>query len=517
MSMKFSRRGMLQAGSALVGASAFGLGLPRRALAARERVVIRVNRDIQNLDPPFRIGTVEGNILRSVCRRLVMFKPTTLEWETDAAAEIRQPDAKLIEFSLKPGIMFQGGYGELTAEDVKFSFERYNVPGPDGKKSAYAKDWGALESVEITGKYSGRLHLKNPAPALWLIAVSDVSGCILSKRAVEKLGEKTATQLYGAGPYKFAEWIPNQRITLEADPDYMGPKPYFKTVVIKPIQDPKTAELAFRADEIDFTSLEPTSAEAMAKDPSATIIKKDSINYVWIGINVEKAPYTDVRVRQAIRKAIDVDQAILAGYNGTVTPAKSLLAPGLLGNWPDAPVHRRDVAGAKQLLAQAGYADGFKTRLTLLNSPAFKTMGLVVQANLAEAGIEVELDVLDSGSYWSMGKGEAGENLELSMQRFGGKADPGFQTQWFVSEQTGVWNWQRWQSAEYDRLDELASAATDSSERAGHYVRMQQLMDESSAFVWLTHEVNVFASKKWLAPSILPNGDDWQYRYFREA
>ena len=517
MSAEISRRGLLRAGAAFAGASAIGLGFPRKVFAARDRVVVRLDRDVQNLDPPFRIGSVEGNIMRSVCRRLVMFKPATLEWENDAAAEISQPDAKLIEFTLKPGIMFQGGFGELTAEDVKFSFERFNLPDPDGKKSAYAKDWGALETVDVTGKYSGRLILKNPAPAIWLIAISDVSGCIVSQRAFEKLGVKASTQLYGAGPYKVAEWIPNQRIVLEADGGYMGPRPYFREVVLKPVQDPKTAELAFRADEIDFTRIEPTSAEEMAKDPSAVIIKKDSINYIWIGINVEKAPYTDIRVRQAIRKAIDVDEAILAGYNGTVSRAKSLLAPGLLGNWRDAPVHRRDVAGAKKLLAQAGHPNGFKTRLTLLNKAAYKTMGVAVQAHLAEVGIDVELDVLDGGSYWSMGKGDAGKNLELSLQRFGGKVDPSFQTQWFVSEQTGVWNWQRWQSAEYDRLDKLAGTAVDPDERARHYIRMQQLMDESSAFVWLTHEVNVFARKKWLAPSILPNGDDWQYRYFREA
>jgi peptide/nickel transport system substrate-binding protein len=235
-----------------------------------------------------------------------------------------------------------------------------------------------------------------------------------------------------------------------------------------------------------------------------------------VGLNVEKPPLDDLRVRQAIRKAIDVDQVILAGYNGTVERANALMAPGLLGHWADAPVYQRDLEGAKKLLAEAGHAGGLDLRLTLLNQSQYVTAAQVIQANLAEAGINLELEVLDGGSYWSMGEGEAGENLELSLQQFGGKADPSFQSQWFVSEQTGEWNWQRWQNSEYDKLNAEAEATVDEEARAAAYIKMQQLMDESAAFIWLTHEVNMFASKKWLNPAILPNGDDWQYRHFEE-
>jgi peptide/nickel transport system substrate-binding protein len=508
---------MLQ-GSAAIGASTLAGGWPAVSFGAQERLVTRIERDIQNLDPANRIGTPEGNILRAVQRRLVMFKPGSLEWELDAAESIKQVDDTTIEFTLKPGIMFQQDYGELTAEDVKFSFERFNNP-PEGQEPAtYAKDWGALDHVEVTGTHSGKIILKNAAPALWVIALSDVSGCIISKKAYEELGlEKMKTMAIGAGPYVLAEWKPNESITLRADPNYIGPQPYFKEVVMRPIQESKTAQLAFRADEIHFTKLDdPAGAEALKDDPSADIITLPSINYVWIGMNVEKAPLDDIKVRQAIRMAMDVDQAILAGYNGTVERANALMAPGLVGYWKDAPVYQRDVEGAKKLLAEAGHADGISVRLTTLNQSQFVTAAQVIQANLAEAGINLELEVLDGGTFWSMGEGEAGENLELSLQQFGGKADPSFQTQWFVSDQVGEWNWQRWKSEDYDKLNAEAESTTDEAARAEAYIKMQQLMDESAAYVWLTHEVNMFASKKWLKPAILPNGDDWQYRYFEE-
>jgi peptide/nickel transport system substrate-binding protein len=101
--------------------------------------------------------------------------------------------------------------------------------------------------------------------------------------------------------------------------------------------------------------------------------------------------------------------------------------------------------------------------------------------------------------------------------RFGGKVDPSFNTQWFVPTQVGEWNWQRWKSDEFKTQYDLGATSLDNAARAAAYVKMQQLMEESNAFIWLTHETRIFAAKTWLNPFLLPNGDDWQYRYFRDA
>ena len=90
-----------------------------------------------------------------------------------------------IKFELNPGQMFHGGYGEMTAEDVKFSYERFITPATTASKAAYADDWAALDQVEVTGKYTGRILFKNPAPAIWVIGICDGSGGILSKKATD--------------------------------------------------------------------------------------------------------------------------------------------------------------------------------------------------------------------------------------------------------------------------------------------------------------------------------------------
>lgn len=513
-----TRRRTLAAGAAL-GLLGSGLPLPVLAQSGRKSVTLALPRDLQPpFDPLNRVSYPEGNVLRAVLQGLIAFKPGTFEWELSAAKSIEQVSDTVIAFELQPGLTFSGGFGEMTAEDVKFSFERAIKPAGEGKPALHAKDFAALEAVEVTGTYTGRIKLKTPAPALWQVVLPDNSGLILSRKAFEAGAYRAdqPTKLIGTGPYLLAEWRPNERTVLKANPDFKGPKPAFEEVVLRPVRDPKTAELAFRADELHFTAVEPADAAEVAKIPGTRILKQDSINFVWIGINVEKAPLNDPRVRRAIRLAIDVDQVIEGAYNGAVGRALGPVAPGLLGAWKDAPRYARDVAAARALLAEAGAAN-LRTRLTLLNKPAYQNAAVIIQAQLAEAGITLDLDVQDGGSFWSAGNGETGKTLELSLQRFGGKADPSFQLQWFTASQIGSWNWQRWNSPRYDELFAKAGSISDPAERARLYIEAQKEMDQSAAFIWLTHEVNVYAHKSWLVPGILPNGDDQLYGRFAVA
>ena len=166
---------MLLTASGAAALPLLGLG-SRVAFAARDEIIVRIEKDISNLDPANRVGSVEDNIIIAVCQTLARFKPGTLEWEPDAAKTITQVSETEIEFELNPGQMFHGGYGEMTAEDVKFSLRALHHAGGDGKKVAYADDWAALDQVEVTGKYTGRILFKNPAPAIWVIGICDGSG-----------------------------------------------------------------------------------------------------------------------------------------------------------------------------------------------------------------------------------------------------------------------------------------------------------------------------------------------------
>ena len=488
----------------------------RAQASPRTSYTLRIDRDVEQLDPAFRSSPQDGSVIWAVFQKLAKFLPGTTEWRLDAASDLRQVSDTVVEFTLRPGLMFSDGYGEMTAEDVKFSFERIGLSSGENL-SPYRADWSNLERVEVTGTHTGRIVMRKPTAHLWRIGILDGSGSIVSRKAIQAMGLGARQKPVGTGPYEMTQFEPKRQVLLRLRPDWAGPAPVFRDIAIRYVPDPKTAELAYRAGEIDFTELTPAVANALRTAPETVVAERPGLRFVWISLNTEKKPLDDPRVRRAIRMGLDVDQMLLAGYQGKAPRARALIQPAVTGHWPDAPAHKRDVAGAKRLLAEAGVAPGLRLKLTLLNQPAYQAMALVARSQLAEIGITIEVDARDGGSYWSSGKGDAGKSLDLVIQRFNGKLDPNFNTQWYRSDQVGVWNWARWASPEFDALDEQAAATLDEAARAALVIRMQQLMEESAAFVWLTYDVDIFAHRSWLKPAIMPTGSDWQLADFTQA
>ena len=516
MTNAINRRQLLAgvAGIGALSAVASGEGAYGQGTAPRTSITVRTDRDLANLDPAYRTGPWDANVTRSVFQRLMKQKPNSAELEYDAAEELKQISPTVYEFKLKPGQMFTDGYGELTAEDVKFSFERIGLPPVgEAKPSTYKADWVNLEKVEVTGPLTGRIIMTKARANLLDIAIGDVSGCIVSKKAVEKLGADHATKPIGSGPYMLTSLERQKGATLKRNPAYAGPKPAYEEIAIRFISDPRTTDLALRSGEIDFAVLSPQNAEPLRSVQGLVLSERPSIAYVWMGMNTEREGLKDVRVRQAIRLALDVDQMLAAGYNGKAPRLNTLLPPQILGHWAEAPVYKRNVAEAKKLLADAGVKT-LNLKMVVLNQPVYQNMALVARALLAEVGITLEVDAREGGTYWNSGKGDPGKGLDLFLLRFSGKHDPNFIMQWFVSGQIGDWNWERWDSKEYDELFAKAATETDKAKRVELVIEAQKLMDKSAAFVWLTNEVNVLVYRPWIKPSGVPGWLDWQFDDF---
>ena len=250
-----SRRAFLQATSGAALLPFLGAGSMVMAQDATS-VILRSEADIGSLDPANPVGSIDGVIIRACCQTLASFKANSLEWEPDAAKTLTQVSDTEILFELNPGQMFSGDFGEMTAEDVKFSLERYITPAADGTLPTGAGDFSALDKVEVTGTYTGRILLKTPSPSLWIVGLCDSGGSILSRKAVETLGKDIATKLVGSGPYAVTDWLPGQQITLEQRADFAGAnKGSFQKIIIKPIVEPRTALLALLAGEIGLSEV----------------------------------------------------------------------------------------------------------------------------------------------------------------------------------------------------------------------------------------------------------------------
>ncbi|MDB5665098.1 ABC transporter substrate-binding protein, partial [Cypionkella sp.] len=319
------RRGFLQtAGIALAS-----LTLPAKFAWAAEgdTLRIRAGADFQCIDPKGIIGELDEIIPR--CTQVALVRLGDMrdgnKWQPWGAEKIDWIDPTKIGFTLREGLQWSNGFGPVTPEDVKFSFER--IAGSD---SAWAYQFEKLDHVEVIDARSGIIHLKEAFAPFMVIALPYYGGNIICKAATEKVGGSYTTEAPAeCGPYRFANWEQNQKVTLTANPDWTGPKPAFSTVEIYIVTDDQAAQLAYEADAFDFTKLA-VSATAQIKSAmpeGATLIQAQSARYAWLTINMNAEPLKDIRVRQAIQYAYDGEAVLLGAYDGLATRSTGVVPP----------------------------------------------------------------------------------------------------------------------------------------------------------------------------------------------
>lgn len=498
--------------SLLAGAGAFGaasLAFPHMAVSQDGKVLtVRSYSDLQLLDPAYRLSAPEDDIMLAIFARMVVNTPgDSWDWEKHAVETIEQLDDTTISFKLRDKIGFTDGFGQMTAEDAKFSIERIADPA---NESPYAGDWAALKEVEVKDTLSGLIHLNEPFAPLWSSTLPTASSTILSKRAVEEAGGKLGTEpVAQSGQYLLTEWVPKQRTILKRNPDWAYEPGGFEEIHILPIEDPATAELGFEAGDIDYTWTAVSSIQRLKESPppGGVVLEKPSLAYVWLGINKDVAPFDNPNIRRAVQYAIDRELVVDAAYFGAAETSTGIIAPGLPGH-REANLYSYNPDKARELLEQEG-ASGLQVTLDILNQSERLTAAQVIQANLADVGIDCEIKQNDSGTFWTLGSkdGDYWNKLQLVLGRFSMQPDPSWATAWFVPDQIGVWNWERFDSAEFEKLHAEGLTELDPAKRDEIYKRMQDIMEESGCYVFLTHEVTGILHRDTIAPALKPNGE----------
>lgn len=509
------RRKFLKGATALGAAAVLPGSMASRAFAADDGVLrVRAYGDAQNMDPAHSVGVVEEEVHASIYNKLIQYKPgREWDWQLDAAAMIEQTDPTHVKFALRDDIGFTNGFGAMTAEDVKFSFERIIA---DATESPNKPDMGPLSHVEVTGEREGTIVLNEPFAPLWSIALPYITGNIVSKAAVEAAGGRIgADPVAESGPYLRASWEPKAKTTLKRNPDWKGEAPAWDTIEILPIDDENTAEIAFEAGELDFTRVSLGSVERYrAGVPNGgTLLEYPSLYYAWLGMNLDHPKLQNKKLRQAIQHAIDVPTVLEAAYFGAVEPSTGIIAPGLAGNRANSLIPpQADFEKAAALLAESGETN-VTLKLDTLNKTTFTTAAQVIQATLAQIGITVEVNVLESGAFWASADNE---DLQLVLNRYSMTPDPYYATSWFTTEQVGHWNWERFSNEEFDKIHAAAYQETDLAKRGEMYQRAQDLMEESGAYRFLTHEATPVIHSAGVVPALRPDGLAL-LRYFGKA
>ncbi|BCX04281.1 MAG: diguanylate phosphodiesterase [Candidatus Roseilinea sp.] len=439
---------------------------------------VGTNQDAVGFDPHLTNATASYRILENIYSSLLRFKPN-LEIEGDLAESYRAIDPTTWEFKLRKGVKFHSGK-PLTSADVKYSLERIKDPEV---KSPRSSQLAPIVAIETPDDYTVIIKTEKPfAPLLAVLA--DRTIAIVNKDFVEANGGKLDNVADGTGPFKLKEWVPNTRTVLEKNPDYFIPgQPLLDQVIYQPIPDDTARSTAVRTGTVDFIEYAPPKdLELLRSDGNIVITGEGNNNVRFLAFNTTVKPFDNPKVRQAIAWAVDREAVLQAAVNGAGTPLYA--GPFLPSFWPglQEPVYKRDLEKAKQLLAEAGYPDGFTAKLK--NTPTYSFLGnagIAVQEQLKEIGINLEIESLE----WSVFlKDYLGKNFEAVVSGYSGFADP--HTPLDGTYVTGRQNnFMSYSNPKFDELVAQGAQETDQAKRAEIYREAQRILLEDSPMVFL--------------------------------
>lgn len=361
-----------------------------------DTIIVGIHADIQNLDPHnFRHRETE-TVLRNIYDGLVTRGPD-MQPVPELAETVTQIDDTTWEFTLRQGVKFHDGT-EMTAEDVAFSINRYVGEGAMAGQTSPRKDLlGPVTHAEAVDTYTVRVYMSSP----WSVFLPHLVHHMIVPKSV---GDGLVEHPIGTGPFKFVERVPGSHIVLERFDDYYGGAPDLgrsgpapaRRIIFQIMPETATRLAALRAGEIDIMTEVPVHAlQDIEQHPDLLLRPVAGTRSYFTEFNVNKAPFDDVRVRQALNYAVDVDTIIDAFLDGLGEPLTTILSPLSFGHNDDLQPYPYDPERARQLLAEAGYPNGFSTSVAVLNSGYTPDMFAVIQANFKDVGINLRIDLQD--------------------------------------------------------------------------------------------------------------------------
>ncbi len=392
-------------------------------------------------------------------------------------------DGKVYTMYLRKGVKFHNGE-DFTADSVVFSWNRGR-----GNDVTWRKKWDIVKAIDKIDEYTVRLHLEAPYPLL-LRQVSYFWN-IVPEGYLKEVGEDGFTKHpVGTGPFRFVEWKKGDRLVYEANPDYWEPgKPRVARVIFRPIPESATRMAAIKTGEMDIVSRLTAEEAAMLKNtPDVKVIEYPVDRVFYITFNNltsgKGLPTENALVRQAMNWAVDMEAIIGALFNGHGRPVSGFFVPSNLGYDETVKPFGYDPKKARELLKQAGYADGFDIELAAPTGAysQFEQVCEAIQGYLSEVGIRVKLTLMESGKYWDL---EAKKELP-----------PLFGDSWSCREgeplerlEGTLGGWKQSYSSWFDpKIDEMltkVAAMPDENQRAAIYRQLQAYMKDNPPFIYL--------------------------------
>jgi ABC-type transport system substrate-binding protein len=443
-------------------------------------ITITYKDDVATLDPAIGYDWQNWSMIKSLYDGLMDYAPGTTDLRPGLAESYEiSEDGQTFTFKLREGVKFHNGR-EMTAEDVKYSLDRVTNPKTQSPGAGFfgsiagfdaisSGETETLEGVKVIDPLTVEITLSRP-DATFLHVMGLNFAAVVAKEAVEEAGADFGKTAMGTGAFKLGEWSIGQRLVFEKNEDYWREGlPYLDSVTFEVGQEPIVALLRLQNGEVDVPGdgIPPAKFQEVMADPeqAARVVEGGQLHTGYITLNTKMPPFDNADVRRAVNMAINKER-ITQVINGRAVPATQPLPPSMPGYTEGYEGYAYDPEKAKELLAEAGFADGFETELYVMNTDPNPRIAQAIQQDLSKIGIKASIQSLAQASVIAAG----GEPDQAPMIWSGGMAwiaDFPDASNFYgpilgcAGAVQGGWNWSWYCNEEVDAMAAEADSMTD--------------------------------------------------------
>jgi len=490
------------------------IGVAGNAQAARKDVLVigMATSDLISLDPAKAFEFSGVGIITQVYDRLLDFPPGHYDVPKASLATswTVSPNGRVWTFKLRKDALFHSG-NPVTADDVVYSFKR--VVTLKDQPSFILTQFGITpDSLRAIDKHTVQITLdKQYAGGIFLACLSAGVASIVDSKVVKAHERKTdkypdgdmgltwlSTHSAASGSFVLPQWAKNERVVLDANTKHWGNVPKVKRVVIKEINEATSRRLQVEKGDLDIAwGMLPDQVKALQGKPGIKIDKFPGTLIYYIGINVSKGPLADKRVRQALRYAVDYKGIIDDIMGGAGKQINTFIPEGFAG-YNGKILYHENFAKARELLKQAGYANGFEAEIDTGDQTPNPELAQAVQASFAKIGVKLRINRLVSAQLWPKYRAQ---KHQLILARWGPDySDPHTNAQPFADYTA---HQLAWRNAYYNdttaELIKKAGSEMDQAKRMALYNQANDIIQKDGPYIFLFQPLNQYAVRDNIA------------------
>jgi len=457
-----------------------------------DSLVVAIGSDVTEIDPHLAGDIPTANIFHEKIFETLVTQDQDMEFQPNLATDWERVDDLTWKFTLREDVQFHDGE-PFNAEAVQQTLERV----VDDEIASPREDlFTMIDEINIIDDYTIEFVTEYPFSPL-LAHLAHYAGGMISPKAIEDFDGDDPLEPIGTGPFEYDSRQEGSEVTLVKNEDYWGEDVNIDKVTFQVVNEGQSRLAMVEAGEAHIAEpINVNNISQVEQSEEMDLYRTEGLGMDYVGFNMTKAPFDDKRVRQAINYAIDKEQMVESVYNGVGLYADGPIGPAVLGYDSELEGYEYDPEKAKELLEEAGYPDGFETKIWTNDSEARQDVAENVQSQLSEVGIDVEIELLEWGAYLEATEQGDHDMFVLGWSNMTGDGD---YNQYFVfhSDAHGAeGNRTFYENEKVDELIEGARKESDEDKRIKIYHELQQIEKEDAPLIYVRHLEHVAAVHK---------------------